>query len=91
MQKSGQCWDCRRLPMSERKIGGSRYLYEPFDAASARIEANERVTDERWKALERRLNAIDAMLERQEKRMWLAVYGAASLFLANAVLSFLQP
>lgn len=76
--------------MSERKTGGSRYLYEPFDAAQARIEAHERVTDERWKALERRLNGIETMLERLEKRMWLAVYGAASLFLANVAVAFLQ-
>ena len=76
--------------MSERKAGGSRYLYEPFDAAQARIEAHEQVTDERWKGLERRLNGIERMLERLEKRMWLAVYGAASLFLANVAVSFLQ-
>ena len=76
--------------MSERKAGGSRYLYEPFDAAQARISAHEQVTDERWKGLERRLNGIERMLERLEKRMWLAVYGAASLFLANVAVSFLQ-
>ena len=76
--------------MGERKVGGSRYLYEPFDAAQARIDAHERVTDERWKALERRLNGIETMLERLEKRMWLAVYGAASLFLANVAVAFLQ-
>ena len=77
--------------MSERRAGGSRFLYEPFDAASARIEAHEWVTDERWKGLERRLNGIETMLERLEKRMWLAVYGAASLFLANVAVAFLQP
>jgi len=76
--------------MSERKSGGSRFLYEPFDAASARIEAHERVIDERWKGLERRLNGIESMLERLEKRMWLAVYGAASLFLANVAMAYIQ-
>ena len=76
--------------MSERKGGGSRYLYEPFDAAQARIETHERVTDERWKALERRLNGIETMLERLEKRMWLAVYGTASLFLANVAVAFFR-
>ena len=29
--------------MSEKSTGGSRFLYAPFDAANARIEANERV------------------------------------------------
>jgi len=64
---------------------GSKYLYEPFDAASARIEAHERVTEERWQGLERRLQAIEAMLERLERRMWLAVYGAATAFAADAL------
>lgn len=76
--------------MSERKSGGSRYLYEPFDAAQARIETHERVTDERWKGLERRLNGIETMLERLERRMWLAVYGAASLFLAKLAVAFFR-
>jgi hypothetical protein len=63
--------------------GGSRFLYEPFDAASARIEVNERIAEERWQQLERRLNHIEVTLDRLEKRMWLAVYGAASLILAD--------
>ncbi len=67
--------------------GGSKYLYEPFDAASARIDAHERVTDERWMALERRLAMIEKSLERLEKRIWLAVYGAASLFAADVAIS----
>ncbi len=67
--------------------GGSKYLYEPFDAASARIDAHERVTDERWIGLERRLTMIEKSLERLEKRMWLAVYGAASLFAADIAFS----
>ncbi len=37
--------------------GGSRFLYEPFDVASARIEVNERIQEERWQQLERRLHA----------------------------------
>ncbi len=73
--------------MSRRS--GSKYLYEPFDAASARIEAHERVTEERWQGLERRLQAIEAMLERLERRMWLAVYGAAAMFSADAIYKFL--
>ncbi len=68
-----------------RGQGGSRYLYEPFDAASARIEAHERVIDERWSGLERRLRTIETTLERLEKRLWLAVYGAAGMFAADVV------
>ena len=67
-----------------RRGGGSRYLYEPFDATSARIEAHERITEERWIALERRLTAIEGMLDRLERRLWLAVTGVAG-FLATDI------
>jgi len=63
--------------------GGSRFLYEPFDTAHARIEVLERIMAERWVQLERRLNQIEVMLDRLEKRFWLAVYGAASLILTD--------
>ena len=62
---------------------GSRYLYEGFDAASARIEANERVAEERWAALDFRLGQIDAVLERLEKRIWVGVYGVAAFLLSQ--------
>jgi hypothetical protein len=63
--------------------GGSRFLYEPFDAAAARIEVNERIQEERWQQLERRLGQIEQGIDRLEKRIWVAVYGAASLILAD--------
>ena len=56
-----------RRPGARPEGGGSRYLYDSFDAATARIEANERVADERWAALEFRLGQIDGALERLEK------------------------
>jgi hypothetical protein len=65
--------------------GGSRYLYAPFDAANARIEANERVLEERWQALTFRLEAIETSLERLEKRLWLAVFGVLSVILAQGI------
>ena len=70
--------------------GGSRFLYEPFDVASARIEVNERIAEERWAQLERRLNQIEVSLDRLEKRIWLAAYGAGSLILADVAYSFVQ-
>ena len=70
--------------------GGSRFLYEPFDAASARIEVNERIQEERWSQLERRLTHIEVALDRLEKRIWLAVYGAASLILCDIAYGLLQ-
>jgi hypothetical protein len=70
--------------------GGSRFLYEPFDAAHARIDVNERIAEERWQLLERRLNRIEAALDRLEKRIWVAVYGAASLILADIAYGLLS-
>ena len=70
--------------------GGSRFLYEPFDMASARIEVNERIAEERWQQLERRLGQIEVALDRLEKRIWLAVYGAASLILADIAYGLLK-
>jgi hypothetical protein len=63
--------------------GGSRFLYEPFDVASARMEVNERIAEERWSQLERRLVQIEVGIDRLERRIWVAVYGAASLILAD--------
>lgn len=64
-------------------MSGSRFLFDSFDAAQARIEANERVMVERWTALEFRLAQIDASLERLERRLWLGVYGVAAFLLAQ--------
>ena len=77
--------------MSARKEGGgSRFVFDSFDAAQARIEANERVMDERWAALEWRLAQIDAVLERLEKRIWLGVYGVAAFLLAQGAEALIQ-
>ncbi|MEZ5913089.1 MAG: hypothetical protein R3D84_13485 [Paracoccaceae bacterium] len=74
-----------------RKDGtGSRFLYESFDAAAARIEANERVAEERWAGLEYRLQKIEGALERLEKRIWLGVYGVAAFLLAQGAQTLMQ-
>jgi hypothetical protein len=62
---------------------GSRYLYEPFDSAHARIEANERIFEERWNALEHTLDHIEKSLDRLERRVWIAVYGVAAAMMAQ--------
>jgi hypothetical protein len=69
--------------MTRRVTGGSRYLFDSFDAAQARIEANERVAEERWGGLEYRLGQIETTLERLEKRIWLGVYGVAVFLLTQ--------
>ena len=71
--------------MSEARTSGSRYLYAPFDAASARIEAHERVQDERWQALTFRLEGIETTLDRLERRLWLGVFGITSVVLVEAI------
>ena len=72
-----------------RTVGGSRFLYDSFDLAQARIDAQERIDEERRAGLEYRLGRIETTLERLEKRLWLAVYGVASGVVAHGVLTFL--
>ncbi|MEM9754994.1 MAG: hypothetical protein AAF914_03320 [Pseudomonadota bacterium] len=69
--------------MSARPNSGSRFLYAPFHAAEARIEASERVLEERWRSLSFRLQGIEVALERLERRLWLAVFGVVSVVLAQ--------
>lgn len=76
--------------MSGHRGSGSRFLYEPFDAAAARIETNERVNAERWTGLERRLKMIEASLERLERRLWLAVYGVVAFGLTRGIQALLE-
>ncbi len=71
--------------MTARRGGGSRFLYDSFDATAARVEANERVAEERWAGLEFRLKQIEGTLERVERRIWFAVYGVAAFLLAQGV------
>jgi len=77
--------------MSGREANsGSRYLYAPFDAANARIDANERVLEERWQALTFRLEGIEGAISRLERRLWLAVFGVVSVVLAQGINELIQ-
>jgi hypothetical protein len=73
-----------------KEAGGSRYLYDSFDAAQARIDANERVAEERWTGLEYRLGQIEGTLDRLERRIWLGVYGVAAFLLAQGAEAVLK-
>jgi hypothetical protein len=77
------------MSVARRTVGGSRFLYDSFDLAQARIDAQERVEEERRAGLEYRLNRIEAMIERLEKRLWLAVYGVAAGVLMHGALALL--
>ncbi|MDQ2089145.1 GTA head formation protein, RCAP_rcc01685 family [Marimonas arenosa] len=67
-----------------------RYGFEAFDCAPAlRLEAHERVSTLQHDGLARRLEKIELMMERLEKRLWLTVYGIVAIILAQAVQSIL--
>lgn len=70
-----------------KTVGGSRFLYDSFDLAQARIDAQERLEQERRAGLDYRLTKIEEELERLEKRLWLAVYGVASGVLVHGALA----
>ncbi|MCI5111876.1 MAG: hypothetical protein MRY75_15105 [Marivita sp.] len=72
-------------------MGEARGGYEPFDCAPAlRLEAHERLTLLRFEGISGRLDRIEALIERLERRVWLAVYGVAAAVLADVFLKFVQ-
>ena len=73
-----------------RDQGGSRFLYDSFDAANARIEANERVNQLQFDTLNGQLARIEEMIERLEKRLWLTVYGVVAVILTQGVMSLID-
>jgi len=63
-----------------------RYGFEAFDCAPAlRLEAHERVATLQFEGISKRLDRIEALIERLEKRLWLTVYGVVAVILAEAV------
>lgn len=67
-----------------------RYGYDPaaFNP-QAQIEANERLTALQFEGLNKRLDRIEEVAMRLEKRLWLTVYGVVAAILAQAFTSFL--
>ncbi len=66
-------------------MGEQRYGFERFDCAPAlRLEAHERVAKLQFDGLNRRLDKIEMLIERLEKRLWLTVYGVVGVILAQA-------
>lgn len=63
-----------------------RYGFEAFDCAPAlRLEAHERVATLQFEGISKRLDRIESLIERLEKRLWLTVYGVVAVILAQAV------
>jgi hypothetical protein len=70
---------------------GERFGFEAFECAPAlRLEAHERVASLQFESLNKRLDRIEALIERLEKRLWLTVYGVVGVILAQAFSSLMQ-
>lgn len=70
---------------------GDRYGFEAFDCAPAlRLEAHERVAKLQFDSLNKRLDRIEALIERLEKRLWLTVCGVVGVILAQAFQSLIE-
>lgn len=64
-------------------------IFERFACAPGlRLQAHERVSEIHHTNIMRRLDRLDAVIERLEKRLWLTVYGVVAVILAQAVMSF---
>jgi len=59
-------------------------------APGMRLQAHEQVSAIHFANLTMRLDRIEIMIERLEKRLWLAVYGVAAVILAKMVQTFLE-
>lgn len=71
---------------------GERYGFEDFDCAPAlRLEAHERVAKLQFDGLGKRLDRIELLIERLEKRLWLTVYGVVAVILAQAIQPLIVP
>ncbi|MBO9408045.1 hypothetical protein J7399_11445 [Shimia sp. R9_1] len=74
------------MPMRE-----PRYGFEHFDCAPGlRLEAHERVAKLQFDSLNRRLDKIEQLMERLERRLWLTVYGVVGVILSQAVQSLMS-
>lgn len=72
------------------RSGGSRFLFEPFEYGPQTVrEAQEKVLQMQFSAIESRLDRIEGLMERLERRLWLTVYGVVGTILAQAARSLL--
>ena len=69
---------------------GDAVVQERFLCAPGmRLQAHEKISAIHLENLGRRLDRIEEMMERMERRLWLTVYGVVAVILAQAVQSFL--
>lgn len=63
---------------------------ERFECGSGiRLQAHERVAQVHFDHINTRLDKLEELMERLEKRLWLTVYGVAAVVLAQAFQSFM--
>lgn len=64
--------------------------FERFQCAPGlKLQAHERVAEIQHANLLRRLDRVEEMMERLEKRLWLTVYGIVAMILGQALQSVL--
>ncbi len=64
--------------------------FERFECAPGlRLQAHERVSDIQHKNLISRLDRVEEMMERLERRLWLTVYGIVAMILGQGLTSIL--
>ncbi len=68
-----------------------RPIFEGFECAPGlRLQAHERLSQVHHDNLNKRLERIEEMMERLEKRLWLTVYGVVAAILAQAFQSVMS-
>lgn len=59
--------------------------YEPFACAPGlKLQAHEKLTELHYAQLREQLGKLEDVMQRIERRMWLAVYGVAAAIVAQA-------
>lgn len=58
-------------------------------AHQLKLEAHERLTEMQFENIKDRLDHMEDLMHRLEKRLWLAVYGVAAVILAQAFQSIM--
>ncbi len=69
-----------------RRVDAQSFLCAP----GLRLEAHERLSTLQFDALNARLDRIESLMERLEKRLWLTVYGVVGVVLAEIVRELAQ-
>jgi hypothetical protein len=68
-----------------------RRVSESFACAPGlKLEAHERLSKLQFDAIDSRLERMEALIERLERRLWLTVYGVAAVILTQAFQGFLN-